>query len=54
MQVLNGERMDHQWSWFHSPMTLAPQFFNNCPLELLFREAVRAEYFNRHKAWPYT
>ncbi len=31
------------------PMTLAPQFFTNKPLDLLFREGVRAEMFNRFK-----
>ncbi len=31
------------------PMTLAPQFLTNKPLDLLFREGVRAEMFNRFK-----
>lgn len=31
------------------PMTLTPQFFYNCPIELLFRENIRAEDFNRFK-----
>jgi transposase len=31
------------------PLTLTPQFFANTPLELLFREGVRAERFNRFK-----
>jgi transposase len=31
------------------PMTLTPQFFANTPLDLLFREGVRAEMFNRFK-----
>jgi transposase len=31
------------------PMTLTPQFFENCPVELLFREGVMAEDFNRFK-----
>ncbi|WP_238314532.1 DUF4277 domain-containing protein, partial [Methylobacterium crusticola] len=31
------------------PMTLAPQFFANIPLDLLFREGVQAEMFNRFK-----
>jgi transposase len=29
------------------PLTLTPQFFANNPLDLLFREGVRAEMFNR-------
>ena len=31
------------------PMTLTPQFFANKPLDLLFREGVEAEMFNRFK-----
>jgi len=31
------------------PPSLTPQFFTNKPLERLFREGVRAEYFNRFK-----
>src|SRR6478672_4878876 len=31
------------------PLTLTPQFFVNKPLDLLFREGVRAEMFNRFK-----
>jgi len=31
------------------PMTLTPQFFQNCPIELLFRDGVVAEDFNRFK-----
>ncbi len=31
------------------PMTLTPQFFENCPVELLFREGVSARDFNRFK-----
>jgi transposase len=31
------------------PMTLTPQFFENCPLELLFRPGIVAEDFNRFK-----
>lgn len=31
------------------PMTLTPQFFQNKPLEVLFREGVTAEHFNRFK-----
>lgn len=31
------------------PLSLTPQFFENKPLELLFRPGVRAEYFNRFK-----
>jgi len=31
------------------PMTLTPQFFENCPLNLLFREGIEANDFNRFK-----
>lgn len=31
------------------PISLAPQFFSNKPVELLFREGVLAEHFNRFK-----
>src|SRR5260370_9630933 len=31
------------------PLTLTPQFFVNKPLDVLFREGVRAEMFNRFK-----
>lgn len=31
------------------PVSLTPQFFENKPLEALFRAGVRAEYFNRFK-----
>jgi len=31
------------------PMTLTPQFFENCPIELLFREGVEPGDFNRFK-----
>lgn len=31
------------------PLSLTPQFFNNKPLELLFRKGVQAEHFNRFK-----
>ena len=31
------------------PMSLTPQFFSNKPLEVLFREDVSAEHFNRFK-----
>ena len=31
------------------PLSLPPQFFANKPLDLLFREGVRAEMFNRSK-----
>ena len=31
------------------PLTLTPQFFANKPLDLLFRQGVRAEMFNRFK-----
>jgi transposase len=31
------------------PLMLAPQFFENLPMDLLFREGVEARHFNRHK-----
>ena len=31
------------------PISLTPQFFENKPLDTLFREGVRPEYFNRFK-----
>ena len=31
------------------PMSLTPQFFQNKPLDVLFREGVKAEHFNRFK-----
>lgn len=31
------------------PMTLTPQFFSNCPLEILFRDGVQSDDFNRFK-----
>jgi transposase len=31
------------------PLMLTPQFFENLPMELLFREGVTADHFNRHK-----
>jgi hypothetical protein len=31
------------------PLSLPPQFFANTPLDLLFREGVRAERLNRFK-----
>src|SRR4029077_19470121 len=33
----------------NKPLTLTPQFFANKPLDLLFREGVHAEMFNRFK-----
>ncbi|MDH3605045.1 MAG: IS1634 family transposase [Candidatus Tectomicrobia bacterium] len=41
--ILNGLGFSNR------PMTLTPQFFVNKPLDLLFREGVRAEMFNRFK-----
>jgi transposase len=41
--VLNG------LGFAHRPVSLTPQFFANKPLDLLFREGVRAEMFNRFK-----
>jgi hypothetical protein len=31
------------------PLSLTPQFFANTPLDLLFREGLEAEHFNRFK-----
>lgn len=31
------------------PLMLTPQFFDNLPLDVLFREGVTANHFNRHK-----
>ncbi len=31
------------------PLMLTPQFYQNLPMELLFRPGVTAEHFNRHK-----
>ena len=39
--ILNGLGLAHR------PLSLTPQFFANTPLDLLFREGVRAEMFNR-------
>ena len=33
----------------NKPLSLTPLFFKNCPLELLFREGVEADDFNRFK-----
>jgi transposase len=41
--VLNG------LGFANRPVSLTPQFFANKPLDLLFREGVRAELFNRFK-----
>jgi hypothetical protein len=41
--ILNGLGFSNR------PLTLTPQFFTNKPLDLLFREGVRAEMFNRFK-----
>src|SRR5882724_2004270 len=41
--ILNG------LGFAHRPLSLTPQFFANTPLDLLFREGVRAEMFNRFK-----
>jgi transposase len=41
--ILNG------LGFANKPLTLTPQFFANKPLDLLFREGVRAEMFNRFK-----
>jgi transposase len=39
--ILNG------LGFANRPLSLTPQFFANKPLELLFREGIRAEMFNR-------
>ena len=41
--ILNG------LGFANRPLSLTPQFFANNPLDLLFREGVRAEMFNRFK-----
>jgi transposase len=41
--ILNG------LGFAHRPLSLTPQFFANKPLDLLFREGVHAEMFNRFK-----
>jgi transposase len=41
--ILNG------LGFANRPLSLTPQFFANKPLELLFREGIRAEMFNRFK-----
>src|SRR5687767_12564129 len=41
--ILNG------LGFANRPLSLTPQFFVNKPLDLLFREGVRAEMFNRFK-----
>src|SRR2546421_4065713 len=41
--ILNG------LGFANKPLTLTPQFFANKPLDLLFRQGVRAEMFNRCK-----
>src|SRR5919106_1136163 len=41
--ILNG------LGFANRPMSLTPQFFANKPLDLLFRDGLRAEMFNRFK-----
>jgi transposase len=41
--ILNG------LGFAHRPLSLTPQFFANTPLDLLFREGIDAEMFNRFK-----
>lgn len=41
--ILNGLGFSNR------PLMLTPQFYNNLPVELLFREGVKAAHFNRHK-----
>src|SRR4029453_12779438 len=39
----------HGLGFAHRPLSLTPQFFANKPLDLLFREGLKAELFNRFK-----
>jgi transposase len=52
-EITAGEAMAgmilHGLGFANRPMSLTPQFFANTPLDLLFREGVRAEMFNRFK-----
>jgi transposase len=41
--ILNGLGFSNR------PLMLTPQFYENLPMDLLFREGVKAEQFNRHK-----
>ena len=41
--ILNG------LGFAHRPLSLTPQFFANKPLDLLFRDGIRADMFNRFK-----
>ena len=41
--ILNGLGFSNR------PLMLTPQFYQNLPIELLFRADVKAEHFNRHK-----
>ena len=41
--ILNGLGFSNR------PLMLTPQFYENLPMGLLFREGVKAEHFNRHK-----
>jgi len=41
--ILNGLGFSNR------PLMLTPQFYTNLPVELLFRDGVKAEHFNRHK-----
>src|SRR5919205_2978026 len=41
--ILNG------LGFAHRPLSLTPQFFANKPLDLLFRDGINAEMFNRFK-----
>ena len=41
--ILNG------LGFANRPLMLTPQFFENLPMDLLFREGVEPEHFNRHK-----
>ena len=41
--ILNGLGFSNR------PLMLTPQFYENLPMELLFRQGVTAQHFNRHK-----
>jgi Domain of unknown function (DUF4277) len=44
--ILNGMEFANR------PLMFTPQFFENLPMDLLFREGVEPEHFNRHKLVP--
>ena len=55
MEQVRVERLDHRGliasglGFANRPLSLTPQFFANKPLDLLFREGIDAEMFNRFK-----